>query len=144
MLSAGSTFARGGRRTTELVDVDGSFAKFLTQAPKDVRMHLSHAVKVTTFSVYQRMRTTVRQIAYLTGEMYEALEQRPPKTTGLTGRAGLWDSTQAEIGLYNEYTPNKQPFMRPSVDEEQKFFVRRAISAVNQLDKPYGAGGRGI
>lgn len=142
-LNQGTT-GRGGRRETILEDVDGSFARFLKELPGDARLHLSHAIRLTTFAVTQRMRAKVKQIAYLTGDMYEQIENRPPKRTALVGRAGIWHDVEAEIALYNEYTPNKQPFLRPSVDDEQRQFVRRIQDAVRLTDRYYGPGGRTI
>jgi hypothetical protein len=142
-LTSGRTVARGGRRLTALEDVNGSFARFLREAPKEARADLSYAITVTTFAVEQRMKARVREIAYLTGDMYRAVESAPPRRQGLTGRAGILNApAEAEVALFNEYSPNHQPFMRPSVDQEQKDFVRRVTAAVAQIDRDYGPGGR--
>lgn len=142
-LNKGTT-GRGGRRETILEDVDGSFARFLRELPGDARVHLSHAIRITTYAIAGRMRETVKRIAYLTGDMHNKIENRPPKQTALVGRAGIWDTVEAEIALYNEYTPNRQPFMRPSVDDEQRQYVKRVQAAMRLTDRYYGPGGRTI
>lgn len=125
------------RITMTIEDVNGSFARLIKEAPKEARAFLSKEVSVTTFAVFQRMQARVRSIAYLTGDMHDALEARLPKGNRLHGQAGVWDPEQAQIAIYNEWAPNKQAFARPAAADEAEAFKQRSIRALKKLESAF-------
>ena len=132
--------ARTTRYTSGLEDVNGSFARFIKQAPKEARELCKDAVKVTTFAVLQRMRAKV-PVGPDAPHIKDALDM---KASGLSGRAGILTSDgedgPAHIALYNEYLPNQQPFMRPAAQAEQGDYVKRMKAAIGQLERRLGSG----
>lgn len=122
-------------------DVNGSFARFIKQAPKAVRIELSDVVAKTTFAVWQRMKA-LAQVGPDAPHMRDALEAKLPQRNGLSGRAGVFDNDeQAHVALYNEYRPNRQPFMRPAALDEEPGFRARATRALQQVERNLSAGG---
>ena len=126
--------ARVERITITIEDVNGSFARLLKQAPKEARSFLSQAVATTTTSVAMRMRA---RVPVDEGELKAAIDTKLPRGNGLSGHAGVFDPTQAEIALYNEYHPNEQPFMKPSAQDESEDFKQRAIKALKKLEAAF-------
>lgn len=125
----------------ELVDVNGSWARFLKAAPKDVRSALSDAVAKTTFAVAQRMKA-MAAVGPEAPHMRDAIEAQLPKRNGLSGKAGIFDNdTEAHVALYNEYRPNAQPFMRPAARDEDSDFKVRATKALQQAERSLSGGG---
>ncbi len=126
--------------TVELIDVDGSFARFLKAAPKEMRAALSEAVGKTTFALAQRMKAQA-PIGPDAPHMREAIEAQMPKRNSLMGRAGVFDNdTEAHVALYNEYRPNVQPFMRPAARDEDSDFKVRATKALQQAERALSGG----
>lgn len=133
-----------GRRMTRygavLEDVNGSFARFIREAPKEARMLCAAAVKDTTFAVLQRMQATVP----VGPDAPHIKDDLGMKASGLSGRAGILASSgegdSAHIALYNEYDPNQQPFMRPAAKAEQPLHLRRMREAIGQLERRLGSG----
>jgi hypothetical protein len=123
--------ARGSRITIEIEDVNGSFAKMIKAAPKEVRAFLSQAVSTTTVAVKQRMQVLV---PVEEGDLKAAIDTKLPKGNRLMGQAGVFDPEQAEVALLNEYRPNTQPFMRPAALDEAEDFKQRAIRALKKAE----------
>jgi hypothetical protein len=126
--------ARIEKISITIEDVNGSFARLLKQAPKEARSFLSQAVATTTTAVAQRMRA---HVPVDEGELKAAIDTRLPRGTRLVGEAGVWDTAQGEVALYNEYQPNKQPFMRPAAQDESDAFKQRAIRALKKLESAF-------
>lgn len=137
----------GGGKGIYIEDVGGSFAKFLKEAPRVARAHLHDAVEKTAFALTQRMKTNV-EVGPDAPHIKDALTY---KRRGQSAMVGLLDATQpsrpgseaslADVGLYNEYSPNHQPFMRPSAEQEDKDFVRRVTDAMKQVERDLSGGG---
>jgi hypothetical protein len=123
-----------------LEDADGSFGRFIANAPKECKELLKSAVQSTTFAVLQRMQATVP----VGPDAPHIKEDLAYAVRGLNGRAGILKGTgegdSAHIALYNEYIPNKQPFMRPAAKAEEGAFVRRTLEALGQLERRLGSG----
>lgn len=129
--------ARVFRVTVRIEDVNGSFARLIKQAPKEARAFLSQAVATTTVAVNQRMKA---RVPVDEGQLKAALDVRLPKGNRLHGQAGVWDPEQAAIAQFNEWTPNKQPFMRPSAQDESAEFKARAEKALKRMEAALSQG----
>lgn len=115
--------------TRVLEDVGGSFAAFKRAAPKVFREAMIEAVKKTTFAVNQRLHAT----APVGPDAPHIKDDMTMVMRGLTGRAGIFDNDeQAHVALFNEYSPNHQPFMRAAADDEADEFLKRATRAMQQ------------
>jgi hypothetical protein len=113
--------------TRVLEDVGGSFAAFKRNAPKVFRAALLEAVHKTTFAVEQRLHAT----APVGPDAPHIRDEMTSQMRGLTGRAGIFDNDeQAHVALFNEYSPNHQPFMRASADAEADEFLKRVTRAL--------------
>jgi hypothetical protein len=132
------------RTVIGIEDVGGSFARFLKQAPKVARAEIAKAVAKTT--------------EHLADEMFDNAPPRsdaPPhikddidyESRGLSGKAGIIrgdepsgseGATQGEVALFNEYAPNKQPFMRPAAEKEAPLFAKRVAEALGRVEKLLG------
>jgi hypothetical protein len=136
--------------TIHLEDVGGSFKRFLAEAPREARAYLHDAVEKTAFSMQQRMKANLHygpdaphikdlvsyrrrgqraEIGLLDGQGGEA-----PAGAGST-------ATNAEVGLYNEYNPNNQPWARPAAEAENADFTRRVSDAMKQVERSLSGGG---
>jgi hypothetical protein len=103
----------------ELVDVDGSFKRFITNAPKKMQAAAASVVTHAGQEVLDRMRSLA---PVLTGDMRGALSMDADGKSSV--RVGvLTNPEQAAVALYNEYTPNQQPFMRPALEAESTAYV---------------------
>jgi hypothetical protein len=130
--------ARTDRITIEFEDVNGSFARMIREAPKVAREYLSRAVTDTTLAVRDRME---KLVPVDEGDLYEAIDVRVPRKTGLMGRAGVFDNPElVSRALFNEYIPNKQPFMRPAAVDEANAFEARARKALQQMEAALSRG----
>lgn len=141
--------AKNTRKTIiEVIDVAGSFERFFKLAPKIARAELSDtAVEPTTFSLRGRIAA-----AAPVGEDAPHIKERVEwKVRGLNGQAGYIDATEAagpgsnasiaDVALFNEYRPNRQPFMRPSADAEENAFKARALKALRNIEMKLTVGG---
>jgi hypothetical protein len=130
-----------------LEDVGGSFARFLRDAPKEMRQQLQAAVKTTSFAMQQRMKA----MAPVGPDAPHIRDAVTHSVRGLVGKVGFIDATApagpgnsasiGDVALYNEYSPNNQPFMRPSAEAESSDFVRRMKAAVTQAERSLSGGG---
>lgn len=137
-----------GGRKVELVDIGGSFARFLKEAPRIARASLHEAVKQTAFSLSRRMMAG----AAVSGDEY-APHMRDAITyeaKGMRAEVGFINATEpaapgsnasiADVALYNEYRPNRQPFMRPAAEAESSDFMRRVSVAIQQMERTLSSG----
>lgn len=137
----------GGGKGFVIEDVNGSFAKFLNDAPRVARAALHDAVEKTAFALAQRMRS----MAPVGPDAPHIKDAITYKRRGQRADVGLLDATQpaapgsdatmADVGLFNEYSPNRQPFMRPAAEQEDKDFVRRVSDAMKQVERDLSGGG---
>ncbi len=127
--------------TFEVRDLDGSFRRFIRTAPKEAKSAMSDAVSKTTFAVWQRMRARA-PVGPDAPHMRDALDTKLPRRDALSGQAGIFDNDdQAHVALYNEYRPNRQPFMRQATVDESAMFFQRAIRALRQVESNLSTGG---
>jgi hypothetical protein len=49
--------------------------------------------------------------------------------------------TNAWVALFNEYNPNRQPWMKPSAERESSDFVKRVADAMGQVERNLSGGG---
>jgi hypothetical protein len=135
------------KQIIEIEDVGGRFAALYAASSKSARAHLADAVRKSVFALEHRM--TAR--SPVGPDAPHIKENITSKSRGMFGQAGLIDAGQpaapgstaslADVGLYNEYKPNDQPFMRPSAEAETKDHVRRCTDAIRQMERDLSGGG---
>lgn len=126
--------------TVEVVDVNGSLARLIKEAPKACKKFLSTAVFLTAGSIQRVMeadaplgptgegRTPTEHIKF-------DIEHRG-RTGSLVARVGIFDNPdQIAVATYNEYQPNQQKFMKPSAEARETEFHERATSALKQMER---------
>jgi hypothetical protein len=126
------------------VDQNGSFARFLKNAPKEVKAALSDAVKKTSFALERRMMASAP--VGPAGEGLTPEQHIKPDIThrarDLSGWAGIKDDPdQATVMLFNEYQPNEQAFMMPAAKAEADNFQKLATAALKQVERDMSGGG---
>jgi hypothetical protein len=131
----------------EIVDLNGSFARFVKTAPKDMRAVLAGEVKATAFALARRMEAKAPKGP----DAPHIKEAVTSKARGLSAQVGYINATQpagpdstatiAEVALFNEYRPNRQPFMRPAAEAEASDYVRRMKAAIGQVERNLSGGG---
>jgi hypothetical protein len=137
----------GGGKGIVIEDVGGSFARFLKEAPRVARAALHDAVEKTAFALQQRMKA----MAPVGPDAPHIRDAITYKRRGQRADVGLLDATQpagpgsnatlADVGLFNEYAPNSQPFMRSAAEQEDRDFVRRVTDAMRQVERDLSGGG---
>jgi hypothetical protein len=130
----------------ELIDVGGSFKKFLRTAAPTIRKNAEQAIDKTGQSLVQRMRS-MAPVGPDAPHIRDAITYR---RRGTLVEVGLLDAgqpagpgsnaTMADVALYNEYNPNQQPFMRPAAEQEDRAFVNRVTDAVKQAERNLSIG----
>ena len=50
------------------------------------------------------------------------------------------DPDDVSVAIFNEYSPNKQPFMRPAAESEASAFLARATAAVQKIEQHFSQG----
>jgi hypothetical protein len=130
-----------------LEDVGGSFRRLLREAPREARAYLHDAVEKTAFSMANRMRANA-PVGPDAPHIKDAIDY---KRRGQRAEIGILEGTApaspdskttvAEVGLYNEYNPNKQPFIRPAAEAENADFTRRVADAIRKVERVLSAGG---
>jgi hypothetical protein len=132
--------------TVDLVDLNGSFRRFYTQAPKVVRAALKGVV--------------TKGADRLSDEMYDRAPPRseaPPhvrdaidvKQVGLSAKVGILngeeasgtDATMGEVALFNEYAPNRQPYMLPAANATTRPLEDMARKALAKVEQELSVGG---
>jgi hypothetical protein len=125
-----------------LEDVGGSFKRFLKNAVPTFRKQLaSVAVKGTSQAIKTRMvadapegpeaphlKDAIDIAQHGTMALIGILDGTQPAAPGST-------ATMAEVALYNEYSPNHQPFMRPAAEAENSAFTKRAANACQAAER---------
>jgi HK97 gp10 family phage protein len=126
-----------------LEDVNGSFARFIENAPKEVRMMAGAAVKTSTFALLQRMKAS----APVGPDAPHIKDDLDMSVRGMSGRAGILKASgegdSAHIALYQEYGTRRhddQRFMRPAAMAEKSDHLRRMTEALGLLEKRLGSG----
>lgn len=135
------------RIVVTLDDVGGSFKRFLERAPREARAALHDAVERTAFSLQQRMKA----LAPLGPDAPHIKDAISYKRRGQRAEIGLLDATEpaapgstatmADVGLFNEYSPNRQAFMKPAAEAENADFTRRVSDAMRQVERNLSSGG---
>lgn len=138
------------KMTAYVEDVNGSFKRFVEETPRIARAYIHDAVEKTAFSMQQRMKATAPQgpdaphirdlITYKRrGQraeigVLEGFGGSDPAVPGST-------TTNADVALFNEYSPNRQPFMKPAAVAEDPDFTRRITDAIRQAERDLSGGG---
>ena len=109
------------RTVVGIEDVGGSFARFLKQAPKVARAEIAKAVAKTAEHLADEMFDNAPPRSDTPPHVKDAIDY---ESRGLSGKAGVLagsepaggtdGTTQGMVALFNEYAPNKQPFMLPA------------------------------
>jgi hypothetical protein len=128
------------RRTIiALEDVNGSFKRFMDQAPKKAKQYLSTAVFLTAAGVQREMEAGAPEgpdgEGLTPGTHIKALVEHRGRNKGLHAQIGYFEPDDAAVALFNEYLPNKQPFMRPAAQAESEPFKARAMRALEQCER---------
>lgn len=125
-------------------DVNGSLARFMREAPKEARKRLKVPVLLTAAKLEDRMEATAPKgpdAPHIANTVTFSVR-------GMTGQVGYLeqdfggdpagdntDATIAEVALYNEYRPNRQPFMRPAAESEASEFAKRVTDALQSMER---------
>lgn len=109
-----------------LEDVNGSFARFVREAPKVLKKHAFAAAEQTRQVVARRIYEKA-PVGPNAPHMRDAIEVRGTYI-------GIFDPEQAAVALYNEYRPNQQPFMADSARDEDAGFRAREEKAIKQTE----------
>lgn len=140
----------------EIEDVNGSFDRFIRQAPKELKKRMHVPVLGTAFALSKRMAAN----APVGPDAPHLAEAVTFKHTGLTAQVGylaehfggdpardddpeIWKSmlvTNAWVALFNEYNPNNHPFMRPSAEAEAPEYVKRVYEAIASMERALSRG----
>lgn len=134
------------RITIQLEDVNGSFKSFLEKAPREARAALHEVVEKTAFSLQQRMKA----LAPVGPDAPHIRDAITYVRRGQRAEIGLINATEpaspgsnttlAEVGMYNEYNPNRQPFVRPAAEAENPDFTKRVTVAIQQMERSLSGG----
>jgi hypothetical protein len=128
------------RIVTELVDVNGSYKRMLREMPKTFRRMLATAVWDTADAVEVHMEADAPlgpEGEGLTPDEHIKLdiEQRGSRKR-LYAQVGIFDDMdQVLVGVFNEYRPNRQPFMQTAARAEEASFVSRARRACQRAEQ---------
>jgi hypothetical protein len=133
----------------EIVDVDGSFRRFIRESPKEARKELGAAVKKSLFMLAKRMEALAPDRSPEAPHIKDAITS---ESRGMSGRAGVLDAeasqpaapgsswTQADVALFNEYSPNRQAFMRPAAEAIDSDLKRECTRALQRVERTLGSG----
>lgn len=132
--------------TAYVEDVGGSFLRFIKSAPKEASKEIGGAVKLAAFGLRQRMRASApRSDPEFAPHIQDQIDVY---SRGLSARVGLLDQgstgIEADIALFNEYAPNRQPFMKPAAEAESSDFQRGVERALKAMERKLGGFGGGL
>lgn len=129
-----------------LEDVGGSFRKFLRTAEPTLKKHVESRVDKTAQAMVNRMKAMapfgpeaphIRDaITYVRrGKMAEIgfINATQPAGPGST-------ATIVDVAMYNEYSPNQQPFMRPAAEQSDGEFQRNITDAIQAMERELSTG----
>lgn len=124
------------RITGHIEDVGGSFLRLMKTAPKMARQDIGVAVKLSAFSLGQRMKALApRSDAQFAPHIQDEIEVA---SRGLTARVGILEpgptGIEADVALFNEYAPNAQPFMKPAAEAQTADFKRNVERALQKME----------
>lgn len=115
-----------------LEDVGGRFALFVRQGPAVYRKAVLPTVQATAFEVRARMRRGA-PVGPDAPHIRDDVEVDVSELTALVGY--ITKPEQAAVALYNEYRPNKQPFMRAALEDEADEFRRAVTKALHHAER---------
>jgi hypothetical protein len=132
--------ASTARITVEIEDVKGSFRRLIDDAPKRVRKYMATAVFQTSMAVLREMEARAAmgpEGEGLTPDEHIKLDlTHQGRVTAMSQRVGIFDNAgQAAVALFNEYSPDHQPFMKPAAEAEAGPFLARAIEALQKVER---------
>jgi hypothetical protein len=124
----------------DVVDVNGSFARFSSRAPKAMRAELKKLVTRIANRVSDEMYDKAPPRSEVPPHVRDAIDV---KQVGLTARVGILDgegdsgtdATMGEVALFNEYSPNRQPFVRPAAVASERpaaEYASKTLAAVER------------
>lgn len=114
-----------------LDDVGGSFAKFVKNAHKTLVKHVEPRVDKSARLMVEKMRAAA-PVGPDAPHMRDAITYQ---RIGKMAEIGIFDPEQAQVALYNEYTPNRQPFMRAAAEQSDGEFVRQVTDGIAQMER---------
>lgn len=134
------------RISVEIEDVSGSFSRFMRTAPKLARQEVGAAVRLSAFGLGQRMKALApRSDAQYAPHIQDQIES---VTRGMSARVGILEpgstGIEPDIALFNEYAPNRQPFMRPAAEAEASEFKRAIEIALKRMGAKLSGFGGGL
>ncbi len=112
-------------------DVKGSFAKFIKNAHKTLEKHVETSIDKAAQSVVERMRSAA-PVGPDAPHMRDAITYR---RRGKMAEIGIFDEEMAQVALFNEYSPNHQPFMRLAAEQSDSDFVRKVTEAIVRMEQ---------
>jgi hypothetical protein len=133
-----------------VVDVNKSFARFIQYASRgEARKRLNAPVLLTADALAQRMKATapvgpddahIRDAITFTQRGNSAAVGLLAQDFGGDSAGDGTGATMAEVALYNEYSPNKQPFMRAAAEADDGPFRRRIEDALQSIERALSSG----
>jgi hypothetical protein len=127
--------------SVSIEDVDKSFQRLYRQGPKIARQLLQPAIQVSAFALGRRMSANApRSEPAFAPHIQDEIEVA---SKGLSARVGILSQgptgEEADIALFNEYRPNRQPFMRPSAEQHEREHARLLERAIRGLPSRIGS-----
>jgi len=130
-----------GKTLIEIEDVGGSFKRFCREAPKEARAAMKEAVTKTANRVSDEMYDRAPDRSDAPPHVKDAIDV---KQTGLSALVGILEgdapsgteATMGEVAQFNEYAPNKQPFMLPAAAMSERpaaEYARKALAKLEQV-----------
>ncbi len=125
----------------ELVDVDGSFKRMVNEAPKLAKKLLGTAVFLTADRVLQDMEAHAPKgpdgegltpDEHIADDLSHNWKSGRPLSAQV-GILGTGDNPQAHVALWNEYSPDRQPFMGPAARVGSATLLKAATEAMVSL-----------
>jgi len=122
-----------------LVDVRGSFRRLLDEAPKKARQYLGTAIFMTASGVKRDMEAGAPvgpDGSGLTPDTHVKTEiewKGNPKA--LSQRVGVFEPGDATVALFNEYSPDHQPFMVPAAKNNSDRLLKEATIALQKVER---------
>lgn len=143
--------------TVEIVDVNGNLKRFSEIAPRELKRRL--AVPVLAAAV--RLQRRMAHDAPVGPDAPHIAEAVSFKQTGLRAEVGYraedfggdpaneshpetWDGslvTNALVAAFNEFSPDKQPFMRDAAEVEATSFAAGVGEALKSVERALALGG---
>jgi hypothetical protein len=122
-----------------VVDVNKSFARFIQYASRgEARKRLNAPVLLTADALADDAH--IRDAITFTQRGNSAAVGLLAQDFGGDSAGDGTGATMAEVALYNEYSPNKQPFMRAAAEAEDGPFRRRIEDALQSIERALSSG----